>query len=125
MPYTIASLQPEALLSLLGVIVVLSLIIERALAVPFEHKVIGPRLSQRSLKEPIAVLVSFFACIYWHIDVITVLVDGVGSRPDVWGELLTATVIAGGNKASLKLFHDVLGVRSNAEPKPTTEAATS
>jgi hypothetical protein len=111
MPNSIISLEVEALL---GVIVVLTLIIERALAVPFESKAMAPLLSQKPLKEPIAVLVSLLVCMYWHIDVITVLVQGMGSRPDFWGELLTATMIAGGSKASLKLFQDVLGIKNKA-----------
>lgn len=100
---------------MLGVTVVLSFIIERALAVPFEHKKIEALLLRHPLKEPIAVLVSLFVCMYWHIDVITALVPGSGRHPDFWGELLTATLIAGGSKASLKLFQDVLGIKNEAK----------
>jgi hypothetical protein len=33
----------------------------------------------------------------------------------VWGYLITAAIIAGGSKASLKLFQDLLKVKSTAE----------
>ena len=42
----------------------------------------------------------------------------VPRRPDeVVGHIITAGVIAGGSKASIKLFHDVMGAMSDAEKK--------
>jgi len=41
------------------------------------------------------------------------------------GELLTGAVVAGGSKASLKLFHDVLDVRSSAHEVAHPEDPTT
>jgi hypothetical protein len=39
----------------------------------------------------------------------------VREHTQFWGHLLTGAVVAGGSKASIKLFQDVLGIRSTAE----------
>ena len=33
------------------------------------------------------------------------------------GHFITAAIVAGGSKASIKFFHDVMGVMSNAEKR--------
>jgi len=49
----------------------------------------------------------------WPIkEVLAFLVILLTDRVALWGELLTSAVVAGGSKASIKLFHDLLGVRS-------------
>lgn len=113
MQYSILSIDPERVASLLGVVTLFSFLIERALAVVFESRAINEWLSRRSLKEPIAVLVSLGVCWHWNVDVITALVSD--RTPDFWGQLITAAIIAGGSKASIKLFHDWLDTMSNAE----------
>jgi len=35
-------------------------------------------------------------------------------KSTLWGLILTGAVVAGGSKAAIRLFHDLLGVRSNA-----------
>jgi hypothetical protein len=94
-------------------IIVLSFFVERALALVFEHRLFSRKLARRGLKEPLALLVSFVVCRYWDFDAISVLF--VKEHTQFWGHLITAAIVAGGSKASTKLFRDVLGVMSSAE----------
>jgi hypothetical protein len=102
----------ERVTEVLVTIVVLSFVIERALAVLFEHKAFIKRFDGKGVKEVIAVAVSIAVTIGWRFDAISMIV--LTDRTTILGELLTGCVIAGGSKASLKLFHDVLDVRSSA-----------
>ena len=103
----------ERLFNVLVVIVLASFFIERALALVFESRWLVDRLSKRGLKEPIAFAVSFAVCRHWGFDALSVLFGKAGSQ--VWGEVVTGAIIAGGSKASLVLFHNVIGAMSNAE----------
>ena len=107
------SIDAERLFNLLVVIVIASFFIERALALVFENRWFVNRLSNRGLKEPIAFIVSWAICIHWGFDAISALFGRPGSQ--WWGTALTGAIIAGGSKASIKLFHDVLGAMSSAE----------
>lgn len=107
------SIDPERLLNVLFAIVVLSFLVERALAILFENRWYVQRLGGKGLKEPIALLVGFAVCKQWNFDAMTSLLGGGSTK--FWGYFITAAIIAGGSKASLKLFHDVLDVRSDAE----------
>ncbi len=98
----------------LATVVVLSFIVERALAVVFEHPSFAPAAG-KGLKAPIAVLAAFLICTYWKLDALAVILHG--EKVSLAGELITAAVIAGGSKASLKLFRDVLGVESEKAKK--------
>lgn len=106
-------IDSERLFNVLIVIVIASFLIERALALVFESKWLVEQLSSRGLKEPIAFAVSFVVCRHWDFDAISVLFGKGGSQQ--WGHVLTAAIIAGGSKASLVLFHNVIGAMSNAE----------
>jgi hypothetical protein len=103
----------ERLFEVLMTIVVLSFLVERALAIPFEHRLLVGRLAKKGLKEPITVAVAFLICRRWDFDALSVIL--VRETTQIWGHLLTAAIIAGGSKASIKLFHDVLGTMSNAQ----------
>ena len=107
------ALDSERLFNVLVVIVIASFFIERALALVFENKWLVDRLSNRGLKEPIAFAVSFVVCRHWGFDALSVLFGKGGSQ--VWGQIVTGAIIAGGSKASLALFHNVIGAMSNAE----------
>ena len=102
----------ERVAEVLAAIVVLSFFLERALAVVFEHRLFIKRFDGKGIKELIAVGVAFVVCRGWNFDAVSmVLLTDQTSR---MGELITAGVIAGGSKASIKLFHDVLDARSSA-----------
>lgn len=102
----------EVLFEVLGAIIVLSFFVERALALVFEHRWFVNRLSEKGLKEPIAFLVSLGIVKYWNFDALGVIFHA--DKTSWWGYLVTAAIIAGGSKASIKLFHDLLKVRSTA-----------
>ncbi|HWO08877.1 MAG TPA: hypothetical protein VNN80_05335 [Polyangiaceae bacterium] len=101
----------EVLLS----IIVLAFFIERALALLFEQRWVADRISGKGIKEPVTLAVSYLVCKHWDFDAISVIF--LRDQTHFWGHLLTAGVVAGGSKASVKLFHDVLGVMSAAERK--------
>lgn len=91
-------------------IVVLAFFVERALALLLESQWYLDKLGPKHLKELLAFLLSAAVCIIWKIDSISVILHG--DRMTIFGELVTAGVIAGGSKASLKLFRDVMGVEN-------------
>ena len=117
----------------LGALVVLSFFVERALAIIFESRWFLKKLDQFPIKEFIAFGVSLLVCITWHFDSLSMVL--LTDHTSLLGEIVTAGVVAGGSKASLKLFHDVLNVRSSAhervypensetkKPDPTPDAA--
>ena len=102
----------DRVMEVLATIVVLAFVIERALALVFEHRLFIKHLDQSGLKEVIAFAVCAAVCLRWNFDAISMIV--LNDHTTRLGELLTGGVIAGGSKASLKLFHDVLDVRSSA-----------
>ena len=103
----------ERLFEVLVAIIVLSFFIERALALVFENRwVVGP-LSQKGVKEPITFLVAFGVVRFWDFDALSIIFTK--EHTQLWGHALTAAIIAGGSKASIKFFHDVMNAMSSAE----------
>ncbi|MBI1321101.1 MAG: hypothetical protein GC168_19425 [Candidatus Hydrogenedens sp.] len=94
----------------LTLIIILSFIVERALAVLFENKVFILYLDRDGLKELIAVGVGIAVCAQWKFDALGMLL--LTETTTMPGYILTGLVIAGGSKASIKLFHDVLGAKT-------------
>ena len=109
----LARIDFEILVEVLLLITVLAFFVERALSLLFEHRVFVAHLSDAGLKEPIAFIVSFGVVRYWNFDALSVLFQS--DRTSLWGYLITAAIIAGGSKASIKLFQDLLKVKSTAE----------
>lgn len=114
-------------LEVLAAVVVLSLLLERALAILFESRMMVKRLEGTSLKEIIAFVVAAVVCVRWKFDAISMTV--LTERTSLIGEFVTAGVIAGGSKGSIKLFRDVLGFKSSAyaekEERKRIESATA
>jgi hypothetical protein len=106
-------LDAERLIEVLFTLIVLAFFVERALSLLFESRFFIGRYSGRSLKEPIAFVSSAILCYVWQFDALSILL--VREHMTVYGEIITGSVIAGGTKASVKLFRDLLGVTSNAE----------
>lgn len=109
----------EQTAEVLVVIIVLSFVIERALALLFEHRAFVKRFSGTGIKEPIAFALALLICVYWNLDLPAVLLTA--ERTSLLGEIITAGVLAGGSKASIKLFHDVMGVKSTAAKQKEIE----
>lgn len=87
---------------------ILAVLIERSLALVFEQKYVEKFLKNKALKEIIAFSACFFVCKLWEIDVISLMTSSQGTK--TIGFVLTAAAIAGGSKASIKLFQDVIGI---------------
>lgn len=103
----------ERLSEVLAAIVVLAFMVERALALVFEHRLFVKYFDGSGLKEVIALIVCAYVCIHWSFDSLSIVLQT--DKMTRIGEVLTGAMIAGGSKASLKLFHDVLDIRSSAQ----------
>ena len=96
----------------LVVIVVLSFLVERALSLLFEHRAFIKRYDGKGVKEIIAFALAALVCVYWKFDAVSIII--LSEKTSLLGELITAGVIAGGSKGSLKLFRDLMGIKSRA-----------
>jgi len=97
-----------------AIVTIVALFVERALSLAFEHKFLLHRLS--GYKEIIAYGVSLIVCFFWEIDAISSIMT---TEKQEIGYFITAGVIAGGAKASVHLFQDVMGVRNSAVNQST------
>jgi len=93
-------------------VVVLSFLLERALTLVMEWRPFVKRLGTKPIKTPMAFALALMVCMKWDFDAIGAVFTSPESS--ALGIVITAGVIAGGSKASLKLFHDVMGVKSQA-----------
>lgn len=115
-------INPERLFEVLLVVVVLSFFVERALALVFENRWVIQRIAGRGMKEPICFAVCLAVCRQWQFDAVSALF----SKPsNWWGYAVTAAIIAGGSKASIALFHNVIGARSSAEASRQAKASAA
>lgn len=99
----------EQLAEGLAAIVALAFFVERALALVFENRHIRSLVTGRGVKELLAFGLAFSICSRADFDIIAILLHL--PEPDWFGLTITAAVIAGGSKASIKLFHDVIGAK--------------
>jgi hypothetical protein len=97
----------------LTVIVLLAFLIERALALLFESRIFIERFDRSGVKESIALVVAIAVCWAWKFDAMTLILL-VDDQMRFGGYIITGAVIAGGSKASIKLFHDVMNIKSTA-----------
>ena len=119
-------------------IIVLAFLVERALAIVFESRwylrlfedlkdkespgTVAPSDSdppalrevgrRYPVKEGAAFLLAVAICFVWDFDAVSVLL--LREHTHEVGKLITAGVVAGGSKASIALFHDLMRVRSGA-----------
>lgn len=105
----------DAVIEALIKVVILSFLIERALAVVFDMDTMDKRL-RRDGKPLVAILVSIAACFVLQLDAVSPLGStgaflAAGSSVKWLGYLLTGLVVAGGSAGAVKLFQDVLGFR--------------
>jgi hypothetical protein len=103
----------ERLFEVLVSIVILAFLLERALALLFESRFFIKNLSEKNTKELLALAVGISACWYWDFDALSIIF--LKESVTIFGAVLTGAIVAGGSKASVKLFRDVLGFMSNAE----------
>lgn len=103
---------------MLTTIVVVAFLVERALALLFESMWYIRALADKNVKELITFVACLVICVYWKIDALSVILHGEKVNP--LGMAISAGVIAGGSKASLKLFRDILGIE-NQQAKTARE----
>jgi hypothetical protein len=73
------------------------------------------------IKELLAFAVAGAVCLVWRFDAISMIF--LKERTTILGALVTGAVVAGGSKASVKLFRDVMGVKSTARQLLDQESA--
>ena len=103
----------ERLFEVVVAIVVVSFFVERALSLLFETRFFIKRAQGKSLKELIALIAGVVVCWYWDFDAFSIIF--LKEQVTVVGVVITGAIVAGGSKASIKLFRDLLGFRSTAE----------
>ena len=101
----------QVMAEVLTVIVVLSFFVERALSIFFENRLFLDHLEGKGLKELIALVVAFTVVRYWHFDAMSIIMHA--DKSSLLGYFVTGAIVSGGSKASIKLFHDVLDVKSS------------
>jgi hypothetical protein len=79
-------------------------------------------LAGNNIKELITFVVCLVICVYWKIDALSVILHG--DKVNALGMAISAGVIAGGSKASLKLFRDIMGIE-NQQAKDDRETRDS
>jgi hypothetical protein len=104
-------------------IVVLAFFVERALALVFESQIYIKTLGKFNLKELIALATCFLVTWMWNLDAPSIILHG--EKITFIGRLITAAVIAGGSKASLKLFRDVMGIENEQAKVDRAQKVTS
>lgn len=109
------ALDWERTAEVLAVLVVASLLTERALSLLFENRLFinFEKSRQLHLKEPIALVVATIVCIVTGFDALSIIV--LQPETTYFGYLFTGAIIAGGSKGSVKLFRDVLNIKSSAQ----------
>jgi hypothetical protein len=103
----------ERVFEVLVAIVILAFLLERALALLFETRWFVDHLQGKNLKEAIAFVVGIAVCLFWDFDAVSMIF--LKENVTVGGAVITGAIVAGGSKASIKLFRDVLGFMSSAE----------
>lgn len=93
-------------------IVVLAIFLERALSLVFEHRLYVKKLKGKGLKSPIAFLLAFVVCRLWDFDALSTVI--LQDSTSLIGQIITAGIIAGGCKGSVKMFRELMGWKSRA-----------
>ncbi len=69
-------------------------------------------LSRWPIKEALAFALAAGVCVAVDFDAVSLII--LSPQTTTWGAILTGAVVAGGSKAAIMLFHDLLKVRSQA-----------
>ncbi|MGB2696304.1 MAG: hypothetical protein WBD28_00425 [Candidatus Zixiibacteriota bacterium] len=94
-------------------VVVMAFLIERALSVVFESRLFIRYAKDKGLKEILAVAAGVVVCWIWQFDALSIIF--VKEKVTPFGLVVTGFIVAGGSKAAIKLFKDVMGFMSTAE----------
>ncbi len=105
----------------LGTIVFLAFFLERALSIVFEHRWYVGHMKDKGWKEPIAFALALAVCVTWKFDALSMVV--LTEKTSLFGEAVTAGIIAGGSKGAVKLFVDKWNIGSTASKEARNPAA--
>jgi len=94
----------------LAALIILSVVVERSLTLLLENKHVVAILDDRDFKEVPALILSISICYQIDFDVLAIMLQS--ARSDDFEFIVTAAVIAGGYKASIKLFPNFIGLKS-------------
>jgi hypothetical protein len=127
---TTTFLQPEYYQKVLGavaLVVVLSMLLERALSMPFEWGAWNKWLEDKKLRAPIALVVAWLICWQMKFDLLPILANGKEAWSGTFsiGTFLTASVVAGGSKGAILLFQGILGFGKEAVEAKVAKTAAS
>lgn len=101
-------------------VVILAILIERGLYFIFDYQLWRDRLTDKGIKAPVALGVSWLICSYHDFDVIARVIDP-GAETKL-GIFITATIVAGGSAAAMVLFNDVLKFTRSARAQMKEQA---
>lgn len=103
----------DVLIELMTTIIVLAFFVERALSIVVENKLfVQSKLDDSGIKEFLAFAVSLAIVKFVGFDAMAIMFKMDAPR---WpGYFITAGIVAGGSKASIKLFQDLMGLKSSA-----------
>ena len=101
----------DVLAELLVTIIVLAFFIERALSLLFEYRYFALRFDKKGVKGPFGLIGSLEIVAWLQFDGLAILFRL--DAPTWWGYVITAAIVAGGSKASIALFQNVMKARSS------------
>lgn len=113
----------DVLAEVMATIIVLSFFIERALAIVFEYRPFVVRFDKKGYKEPVALIAAFSMVAWLKFDALAILFKL--DTNSGWGYLVTAAIIAGGSKASIALFQDLMNAKASVLKEREAEEAQS
>ncbi len=104
------------ILAAAAIVVLVAMILERALSVPFEWALLRDWLIRKKLRAPIALVLSYSICATAKFDIIAITFRQPGgwSGELALGTFVTAALIAGGSKGAILLFQGSLGFGRDA-----------
>lgn len=112
------ALNWDVVFEVLITIILLSFILERALATLFESRLFlnwekkKQSESKGSFKPLIAFVLSAIGCVLWQFDALSIIL--LRDQMTILGAVITGGVVAGGSKGAIALFHDVLDIKSKS-----------
>ncbi len=112
----------ERVSEVLVAIVILAFLLERALAVLFESRFFIKRWKEKSLKELIAFVVAVLACWYWDFDAVSMIF--LKEKVTLLGMVITGGIVAGGSKGSIRLFRQLMKIKSTAQQEEEDKKKT-
>lgn len=106
--------SPEFLrvMTALAKLVILSMLLERSLAVLFDYRWLRP-ISGYGLKVPIAILTSWIICYSYQFDILSQLFEP--NQVTALGLFMTALIIAGGSAGAITLFQSIFKFSRDAQ----------